>query len=180
MKNMNDNKIIITTSHKPSPKLRTFIKELASIIPHSIRINRGKKTLDDLLLDALTLNANRIIVGFEKKGNPSALRFFIIKNKRLIKLMTLKIAGLSLWRELAEASKVYNPKSIAVKIPEEELLELAEEIALGFNADILYDESKYKEYDVIVSLKPRGRIVLLLFINPSTNRIVGPILKISI
>jgi len=172
-------KIIVTTSHRPSPRTRTFVKELSSVLPFSVKLNRGKKTLTDLLIDALTINANRLIVVHEKKGNPSALKVYVIEDKKLKEYTTFKLVGVALWRELTNVSRVYNPESIAVEFLEEELAELVEKITFSFNAKILYDENLKKEFDVIVSLKPRNNIVLLLFINPSVNKIVGPILKIK-
>ncbi len=175
---MNKKKIIITTSHKPSPRTRTFAKELSSVLPNSIKLNRGKKTLTDLLIDALSIRANRAIIIYEKKGNPSALKIYSIEDKKLKEYVTLEIAGIALWRELTGVSRVYNPESIAIECFEDKLAELAEKIAIGFNAKILYNEKMKTGFDVIISLKPRGNTVLLLFINPSINKIVGPILKL--
>lgn len=175
---MNKRKIIITTSHKPSPRTRTFAKELSSVLPNSIKLNRGKKTLTDLLIDALSIGANRVIVVHERKGNPSALKIYSVEDKKLKEHITLEITGVALWRELTGVSRVYNPESIAVECFEDELVELAERIAVGFNAKILYNEKMKTNFDVIISLKLRGNTVLLLFINPSINKIVGPILKL--
>jgi len=173
-------KIIFTTSHKPSPKLRTFIKELAATIPFSIKINRGKKTLSMLYLEALELGAKNVIVALERKGNPSGLLLYRVLEKPLglKKEVLIKIAGVSLWREIANAVKPYNPLSIAV-LSSEDVMELAEALVKMFSATPVFSEDEAKGFDILVKIVIKRNINLVIFENPSTKKIVGPIIKVS-
>ncbi|MHA1754597.1 MAG: hypothetical protein ACTSYR_03680 [Candidatus Odinarchaeia archaeon] len=53
---------LITTSRHPKTSSRILSKDLALIIPDSIRINRGKLNLKNLILKALSLNKNILII----------------------------------------------------------------------------------------------------------------------
>ncbi|HDI86130.1 MAG TPA: hypothetical protein ENF83_01820 [Candidatus Korarchaeota archaeon] len=68
--------ILITTSRDPSQRTRTFIRDLSHVIPRAVRVNRGKKSLDDLRVEALRHGLSRVLVVTERKGNPGGLRFY--------------------------------------------------------------------------------------------------------
>ncbi len=173
-------RIIFTTSHKPSPKLRTFIKELVATIPFSIKINRGKKTLNMLYLEALEMGAKNVVIGLERKGNPSGLVLYKVLEKPLglRREVLVKISGVSLWREIANAVKPYNPSSIAV-LSSEEAMEIAEALVKMFNAEPVFSEDEAKDFDVLVKIVTKKNTYLVIFENPSTKKIVGPIIKVS-
>lgn len=174
--------IILTTSHNPSPKLRTFIKELNLAIPRSIKITRGKRTLTTLLLEALTYRSKRVIVALERKGNPSGLTVYYVDTnlRKLVRKYTIIFSGVTLWRDIPNATRVYNPESIGVYIlsDEENLLYISEKIADSLLAKIVFDEESIKKFDIIVSIDRVNSTFYLKFINPSTRRYCGPIVKI--
>ena len=99
--------ILITTSHKPSPRLRSFVKDLASVIPRTLKLNRGKKTLEDLLYDAIELIADRLIIVGEKKGNPGSIRVYLVdrEEEKLRELAFYSIKGVKLSRENPYATR---------------------------------------------------------------------------
>jgi len=173
-------RIVFTTSHKPSSKLRTFIKELAATIPFSIKINRGKKTLNMLYLEALGMGAKNVVVGLERKGNPSGLVLYSVLEKPLglRREVLVKISGVSLWREIADAVKPYNPSSIAILLSEE-AMEIAEALVKMFNAEPVFSEDEARDFDVLVRIVAKKNIYLVVFENPSTRKVVGPIIKVS-
>ncbi|MHA1789955.1 MAG: hypothetical protein ACTSWR_00325 [Candidatus Helarchaeota archaeon] len=70
--------IIITTSRRPKPPTRILCKFLTNLIPNSIKFNRGRSSLKDLIIKANELNSNLIILIDSLKGNPSRIRFFKI------------------------------------------------------------------------------------------------------
>jgi len=173
-------RIIFTTSHKPSPKLRTFIKELAATIPFSIKVNRGKKTLSMLYIEALEMGAKNVIIGLERRGNPSGLMLYKVLERPLglKREVLVKIAGVSLWREIADTVKPYNPSSIAV-LSSEEAMDLTEALVKMFSAEPIFSEREAKGFDILVKIVAKKNINLVIFENPSTKKIVGPIIKVS-
>ena len=43
-----DPKVIVTTSHNPSSRLKAFAKEIRLIIPNAQRLNRGTSVVGDV------------------------------------------------------------------------------------------------------------------------------------
>ena len=69
-----DPKVIITTSHAPSSRLKQFAKEMKLIVPNSQRINRGNYQTKQLV-DACRANeCTDIIVLHETRGQPDAIQ----------------------------------------------------------------------------------------------------------
>ncbi len=66
--------ILLTTSRKPSRRTRRFCRELSSVIPHSLCVNRGKASVRTIADRAVADGFSRVIFVLETKGNPSALR----------------------------------------------------------------------------------------------------------
>lgn len=111
--------ILLTTSHNPSYRTRSFIKDLASCLPGIIRVHRGKKTLLQLALEARRYGAKYVMVIGEKKGNPSLIRIYRIKlslDKKSIMehIVSIILKGIKLSREISMSSKAYNIESIGV------------------------------------------------------------------
>ncbi len=88
--------ILITTSRRPSRRTRTFAKELVRVIPNSIKINRGKMSLDDLKEYMIRRGYTRLIIINTKKGNPSQLIFYVLDYEGLKRVLIFNIRGLSL------------------------------------------------------------------------------------
>ena len=110
--------IVITTSRRPSPRTRSFVKDLSSILPSSPRISRGHKSLVDLAIEAAKLGAKYILLVTEKSGNPRGLIIYGVEemghhavSKRLAILL---IKGVKLSRENPESSKAYGVSNISI------------------------------------------------------------------
>lgn len=178
--------ILITTSHKPSPRLRSFVKDFASVIPGTLKLNRGKKTLEDLLYDAIELNADRLIIVGEKKGNPGSIRVYLIdrEEEKLRELAYYSIKGVKLSRENPYATRIYNPTVLMVDSSnvkssvEEEFIDI---FSKSFKAKIHVGslEEIAGKVDVLAIPRWDGKIIKLFFMNPSTRKLGGPVIKFS-
>jgi len=65
-----------TTSRKPCARSRTFVKEMARIVPGSATQTRGKKAIDDVAEDARQGGHGVVAVVTESHGNPASIRAF--------------------------------------------------------------------------------------------------------
>uniref|UniRef100_A0A0K8UN37 Brix domain-containing protein ZK795.3 n=1 Tax=Bactrocera latifrons TaxID=174628 RepID=A0A0K8UN37_BACLA len=63
-------KIMITTSHNPSARLKMFVKELRLIFPNAQRMNRGKNDLKQLVKLCCCNDVTDIIIVHEHRGIP--------------------------------------------------------------------------------------------------------------
>ncbi|MEM4782798.1 MAG: hypothetical protein QXG29_00470 [Sulfolobales archaeon] len=93
-------RLLITTSREPSRRTRSFVKDLSTVLPNSIRVTRGKATHAELASKASSLGAHGVLIILEKKGNPSAIMFAEPAGSELKKVFLLKLGGVSLLREI--------------------------------------------------------------------------------
>lgn len=68
-----DPKIMITTSHDPSTRLKKFVKELRLIFPNSQRMNRGNYEIKQLVQACKANEVTDFIVVHEHRGVPDTL-----------------------------------------------------------------------------------------------------------
>ena len=77
-----DPKIMVTTSHSPSSRLKQFAKELRLMFPNSQRLNRGNYVMSQLVQACRANDVTDLIIAHEHRGEPGMIF------KRLIKLQS--------------------------------------------------------------------------------------------
>ena len=175
---------LVTTSHRPSQRMRSFAKDLSSVLPGAVRINRGKATLYDLLLEAVERRFSRVLVIGGKRGNPSLVRVYRVVaapgEERLEQLVSLVLGGVTLTRELRSFSRVYNPRTIGVQVAggREDLEHMVDALYRALKARLVLEGARLDEYDVLVRVRRGERGFLVFFISPATGRPCGPILRV--
>ena len=70
----------LTTSRKPSTRVRTFAKQLAFLFGANY-ITRGKTSISDLIADARYKGIEYVIIITEKNGNPQQLLVMLVNEK---------------------------------------------------------------------------------------------------
>ncbi|MCS7114356.1 MAG: hypothetical protein RMJ15_07700 [Nitrososphaerota archaeon] len=68
---------MITTSRRPTRAIRTFCRDLSHTIPGTLRINRGKLSLEGLVEKALEFNADKLVIVDRWRGGPGKIQFFV-------------------------------------------------------------------------------------------------------
>lgn len=68
-----DPKILMTTPHDPSDRLKRFMKELLLLFPNSQKINRGKQTTEEIVEAANGNGFSDVIMVHETRGEPDTL-----------------------------------------------------------------------------------------------------------
>ena len=97
--------LLITTSHRPSRRTRSFIKDLEGVIGGAIRLTRGHLSLRDLGVIGARLGVQRVLVVFERNGNPGLLVGYVPDEEGLSELERLKVLGVTLSRELRSRAR---------------------------------------------------------------------------
>lgn len=171
--------VLITTSHKPSQRTRSFVKDLANTLPFSKHVNRGKKTIDELGLEAYRNKTQYIFVVGEKKGNPSMIRIYKVyfdeKPPKIKHIATLIIRGVKLTRENPDASRAYNPETIAIDYDmceTDNCYKLADQLIEIFH-NIISEKP-----DVTVKLEETRNIIVVKPLN-RLGKPCGPIIRVS-
>ncbi|MEM1657838.1 MAG: hypothetical protein QXK94_02245 [Candidatus Jordarchaeales archaeon] len=68
--------ILITTSRRPTRRVRSFCKDLERVIPGAVKVNRGKKNIYEVLAEAAQRNLPYAVVVETWKGNPGNMLFY--------------------------------------------------------------------------------------------------------
>jgi U3 small nucleolar ribonucleoprotein protein IMP4 len=75
--------LLITTSRKTSNRIRSFTRDLWSVIPESIRFNRGGMSRTEIVARLINQDANSVIIVTMYKGNPNNLEVVSSEGKTM-------------------------------------------------------------------------------------------------
>ena len=176
--------VLITSSHRPSRRTRSFLKDLNKVIPNSLRVNRGKKTFDDLALIALNNGLKYVLIVSEVNANPLRMTIYGVNEKesKLVRLVELRLSGVKLLREIPDSQRPLNIRRLV--IDPKDLDVLSEVSGLDKFLEALRVEIKPVDSIVRVSdymlVKPKklDGDVELSFICLGSMKICGPIIRV--
>lgn len=169
--------ILISTSHRPSPRTRSFIKDLVSVLPYTKKVNRGHKKLIELAIEAKQYGLHYVMIITERYGNPGYVNIYEIADDiscRLVKVATLVIGGVRLTRENPNVSRTYGASRVVIdfsKCITNDCFFIADLLIKVFNK-IISDKA-----ELIIKLEEQKYIELKCF-NIHGNP-VGPVIRIS-
>ncbi len=107
--------ILVTTSRRPTGRIRTLCRELARVIPNTVRVNRGKLSLDGVAERALELGADRVIIFDRWKGGPGKIQFFHAGAEGLTPVPpALYVSGVRLQREFKKRMRKIRSLALTV------------------------------------------------------------------
>ncbi|MBS7634858.1 hypothetical protein KEJ34_05110 [Candidatus Bathyarchaeota archaeon] len=178
--------ILLTTSHRPTRRVRSLCNDLARSTPGLVKINRGKTSFFDLVEKAVQMKIEKIIVVDRWKGGPGRIRFFrVIDGKMREKAPRLYVSGVRLRREFG-ASKENNQKLIrcmfldSTEIKNDEVEKLASSLSEFFEIPLFKAEEAPSIYDAYLRFTSSEDCLACIsfYILPS-NAEIGPRIKIS-
>ncbi|RLE57762.1 MAG: hypothetical protein DRJ40_00660 [Thermoprotei archaeon] len=108
--------IMVTTTRRPTPRIRSFCKELAAALPNAIKVNRGKMNIEAVAIRAYELGLDHvIIVGARKGGNPGHMKFMKVEEDTYYFLpLAIVMGGVKLLREFPEGIKPHKVSSAMI------------------------------------------------------------------
>lgn len=172
--------IIVTTSRAPSPRTRSFVKDLVALLPGAERLTRGHLTLEELAIAARAKGASRVVIVGERKGNPSIIRVYepaLGGISPLRNIVTFILAGVSLSRELNRPKPGRVRRLLITDPGDEELDDYVEAFIRAFGAQLLSKGRSPRGGDVVVTLRKSGDLVIAEF--EAAGKPVGPRLKLK-
>ncbi|WP_369609087.1 Brix domain-containing protein [Sulfurisphaera javensis] len=156
--------VVFTSSRDAPLRVRTFLNELTYIFPNSIKINRGRQSLNEIISKSIYLRAKYLILINIRKGNPGRFKVYDLTN-RTVKYNFI-IYGVTLLTELKLPRTIIKRGCIG-RIEEESIKNML--IDLGYlyleNCDA-YANGEYLENSSIYELK-----------FTKDNKILGPIIR---
>lgn len=163
-------RVLISTSLRPTPRIRTFCKDLVSTSSIFQYITRGKMNIPALFSRALTLNASKIWLVFSKHGNPGAISFYVVEDFNFKNIGEIIIRGVSLKRELKNVPpNSRRNQCIFVSPPEHEELNKLYSLIKSALPEPVDKNKPSTELKII-----KNRSVILNFIDSETNLPCGP------
>jgi U3 small nucleolar ribonucleoprotein protein IMP4 len=181
---VNEVRVIVTTSHRPAQRTRSFVKDLVSVIPGAIKLNRGKMTLRDLYYEAAGLGARRVVVVNSSKGNPSLIDVYEPLDPpemRLSRIVRMVLHGVRLSREVQGSQRVFRVSSIGVMVSgnaSEALYFVADTLAEAFMARIVPSSGRAQQLPTVVARVSQcdrpNCVAFIEFVCTRSGRVCGP------
>ncbi len=166
--------VLITTSRRPTRRMRTFIKELERVIPSSKRIQRGKSSLTKLK-DRMIMNGfDKLVVVEAYKGNPGRMIFYVLEEGRLKRKLIMNLMSVSMQ---IDVKKVFTATELKVELDEnfsndQELIRLKDFLDQFLREEIIPEEREGIRCTLRISRKDNN--ISLCFLNSTTGRKIRP------
>jgi U3 small nucleolar ribonucleoprotein protein IMP4 len=139
--------ILLTTSRRPTGRIRTFCRDFVNSIPDVVRVNRGKMSLDGIAEKAIEVEADRVVVVDRWRGGPGKINLFHVSSTGLKSVPPLMlISGIRLRREF-EVTRRTRSSVITLK-PEDstELERVAGRLSQYFGLPVLSVDEAARKY----------------------------------
>ena len=179
--------ILIVSSRRPAQRTRSLIKDLNHVIPHSARMNRGKKSIKDLQRIAVGMGYDRIMLISSKGGKPSTIRFIKVYPDGFEYLEgEIRILNVVLRREISNRRAPPMTSLCIFNVTNERECQLAKYLREGLNTEAFIDVNSINsiqqygdEYDCALLLKAikEGFIIDFYHVHPFYE--LGPRLEVS-
>ncbi|HIE13979.1 TPA: hypothetical protein EYP70_01765 [Candidatus Bathyarchaeota archaeon] len=177
-----ENLILLTTSRRPTRKIRTFLHDLTSVIPRTFRINRGKSSLEDLAEEAASRGLKKVIVIDRWKGEPGRIRLFKTGATKLIEVIPrIYIRGIKLQREFGvkKRPKVRLLHIRKPKVGGAEAKKFVASLSNFIEVPVVDGEQDQRcDAELRLSLDEEKHFVITFFLSPQGVEI-GPRIRIS-
>lgn len=166
--------MLLTTSRRTSQRTRTFCRELASILPYCEYVNRGKKSIREVLDQGFKNAHERVLVIETKDGNPY----------KMASIPTSK--GLEWEEEFTISVRTRKDLGLNPRVPA-----LREDLPVGYVGSRddklfkriagMFEADESSESDVMVTMERMNGSVIVNFLRSDVSKDpVGPLIKVKI
>ncbi|MFW9916430.1 MAG: hypothetical protein ACFFGZ_12565 [Candidatus Thorarchaeota archaeon] len=174
--------IAISTSRRPSQRVRTFCREFSRALPQTAYLTRGSSSFQDLSIKTFEDGASRLIIVDSRRKNPDKIRIYRLEPGCLEEILTLRIVGHELKRERNDKSRVKEPSSITFEF--HNIAEWLQKKLIDSFSPILTTHQSISEeihtFFVSANNSEAQKAYTGKLIDPSTNVIVSPSFQFAI
>lgn len=170
--------VIVTTSREPSQRVRSFCSEIEAASDLFTYINRGKRTITDLLTTVKFLRSSCLIMVCSYKGNPGRFDFYQATGKVLQRKLSLLILGVKLAREMGVRNVKSPRRPVFITSPcQGGLTELAEKVSKLMGIPVLTKGSL--DVGLNIALEPGvSEYAVIRFVDAKTKSTCGPLVRL--
>jgi len=165
--------ILITTSRRTNQRTRRLAKELSWVIPFSVKINRGRMSLDDLKEFMFKEGFSRLIIITSKRGNPFKLLFLTPYHNMFEYNLQLYIEGVKLQLDAQLEKTIFSELEIEYVNGD---IEIYNKLS-SFIGKHLYDPSRDKGGTGKLVIDKTNSLTILKFTD-LRGSVVYPVLKV--
>ena len=169
-------KILLTSSRNPTPRIRAFCNDLARVMPNIECVNRGKMSMEKVAEKALERRAYNVAIVERWQGNPDRIEFFNIESVGLVPISPrLYIAHIRLQRDFV-TKKLKPANSTAITKPvEADSLDLAYSLSKILDLPLLSKAEESTDYSVAIEVShDANRRVQITFMQLPQRLEIGP------
>jgi len=178
----NRKKILLTTSRRPTNRIRSFCHDFAVCLPDIVRINRGKLNLDGIVEKALGIDAYRAVIVDRWKGGSGKIQLFLVKEIGLTPVPPIiYIRGIKLRREF-EIKRMRARSFVMTTLPEGSSCskEVGELLAHFFNIPVLSAEQAVSRYPASMHiLENTSSLIIITFVLLPDFTEIGPRISVA-
>lgn len=176
--------LLITTSRKTSNRVRSFVRDLWTVLPGTERFNRGGMGLTELAARVGQSGAKAALVISMWKGNPGILSFTSSSGKELVKI---KIESAKLRREVnpTKKNRIIGTSGVFIESgSSNKTRELGEVLASFLNVEIFEltnpEDAQVEDNWSLIWLEdlPSGKILWTHYLNTDAIEI-GPRIRVT-
>ena len=154
--------ILLTTSRRPTQRIRTFCRDLSSSFSNITRVNRGKMSLDAVAEKALELNAEKVIIVGRWHGAPGKIGLFKVSMGLTAVSPMMVIQNIRLCRELKQTSRIKSSVITLEPYSSAQLQRLAGSISMFFGLPVssVDEASEHHKVSMHLSFDSKRRVKL--------------------
>ncbi|MGB9778449.1 MAG: hypothetical protein ACP5LB_01615 [Candidatus Bathyarchaeia archaeon] len=179
-------RLLLTTSRRPTKNMRTLCREICHNLPFAVRINRGKLNLEGIAEKSLEHGAEKVMIIERWKFGLGKIQLFNVKPEGLKKVQpTIYVHNAKFRRNLAEETmKGRKIKSLAIAVSQHENSEVKklEKALSDFFAIPVFSfrEAINRKCDAAMQIKinPRKDLIITFMLLPEMVE-VGPQIWVS-
>ncbi len=174
--------ILLTTSRRPTGRIRTFCRDLVNSIPNVVRINRGKMSLDGVAEKAIEVETDKVVVVDRWHGGPGRINLYQLGSSGLESVPPLMlIKGIRLRREFENVKK-RGQSSAMTYAPEDSVVlqKIADHLSQFFILPVMsLDDASNKHIATMHLSFDRSRFLQITFRRLERMVEIGPRVTIS-
>ena len=169
--------ILITSSRRPTQLVRTLCNDLNRTLPSSVRVNRGKMSLGQIAVEALSQEADRVIIVERERGHPSKILFFTIEKGQLVQFNpVILIKRVKTQDQIGRKTRHLSGVALTVSLEEgNDLLKLVNALSWFLRIKLVHNPIELQKFEASLHVS-KTKIAVT---SPPKKNEIGPVLHLK-
>jgi U3 small nucleolar ribonucleoprotein protein IMP4 len=172
--------LLITTSHRPTKRIRALGHDLKRMMPSAIQMNRGKLSFEEVVKQARIAGADRVMFLQRWKGGPGKIELYELNSGVDLFFPVIYLASTQHQNELQ--GRIHETKRLVIVKPQvdgQELKHLSESLSTFLDTPLVEREQAVKDFEIGMTFGKTNSHLAMSFEILSNNTEIGPRLVIK-